>query len=131
MIEQQQTPVPTQSRNSLTVEKPTIDNPPQAAITPATVTDQSPIVPAGKPFPRLQLKIAIPYLATLLISFYLATSNAGTNFKVAMAWLIVGIVSSQVVVDLAEFSSPRAKARFSATYRILAGLAALGIAYFG
>ena len=130
MIEQQKTPLPAHNRAPLNSEKAETDKPSQAAA-PVSVEDQSTRKTDNEPLPGLQLQIAIPYVAVLLISFYLAVSNAGTNFKVAMAWLIVGIVSSQVVVDLATFSSPTAKARFSATYRILAGLVALGIAYLG
>lgn len=90
-----------------------------------------PAIGNSEPRPGLQLKIAIPYLAALLISFWLSISYAGENFKVAMAWLIVGVVSSQVVVDLATFSSPKIKANLSATYRIVGVLAVLCIAYLG
>lgn len=81
------------------------------------------------PSPGRQLKIALTYLFTLLVAFYGVLSNAGQNFNVAMAWLIIAVVSSQVVVDLAAFRSPKAKAIFSALYRILAAFIVLGIAY--
>ena len=78
---------------------------------------------------RQEPGIVIFYVVMLIISMTFAICNADTNFKVSMAWIVVGIVSSQVAMDLTQFSSPQAKAGFSAIYRIAACLIMLAIVY--
>jgi hypothetical protein len=80
------------------------------------------------PKPRQQWVLGIIYLVALLFCFWMAISNAGT-LRIALAWVVAGIVASQIVVDLGKFSSPEAKAKFALFFRSVAGISALLAAY--
>ena len=73
---------------------------------------------------------AIIYIVSLSVFYAFVSFNGQRDTKLALVCLIIGAVSSQIIIDLAEFSSSATKVLFVVATRILMGVCGLSIIYF-
>ena len=101
-----------------TPENPINSSPDPATQAPATTTTTTSNIVNG-----------VVYVIVLILCFSAAAYYRDTNLKLALAWLLAGVVTSQIAIDLGKFSSPESKGRFSAVFRLIAAVIAVGGAY--
>ncbi len=80
---------------------------------------------------RKQIGLGLAYIVAMVAACIFALHYATATPRLAFAWLAVGIVASQIVIDLAVFPNPVSKGRFSALFRAIAIALVLLLAYFG
>lgn len=106
-----------------------VDGDPKADAT-ALIAAPTPIAAPAPVKIEQQWRLGAIYLIALLSCFGMALHWSGKDFKIAMAWVVAGIIASQIVVDLGRFSTPEAKVKFSVVFRSAAGIIALIAAYW-